>query len=111
MQPDNIPSRDAGDFTPTTEFAMGRPPIGKEAMTGAERMRLYRLTHGTAKPVTKPVTKPAAAGPDRRDEEIARLKARVAELARAMVACQGKRIETKKAHTKPTWISLRGAIV
>ena len=27
-------------------------------MTGAERTRLYRLKHGTAKPVTKPVTKP-----------------------------------------------------
>jgi hypothetical protein len=29
---------------------MGRPPIGKVAMTGAERTRLYRLKHGTDKP-------------------------------------------------------------
>jgi len=39
---------------------MGRPPIGKVAMTGAERTRLYRLKRGAAAPVTKPVTKPAA---------------------------------------------------
>ena len=35
---------------------MGRPSIGKVAMTGAERTRLYRLKHSAAKPVTKPVT-------------------------------------------------------
>src|SRR5437667_4714478 len=34
---------------------MGRPPIGKVAMTGAERVRRYRLKHGADKPVTKPV--------------------------------------------------------
>ena len=32
---------------------MGRPPIGKRAMTGAERVRRYRLKHSTDKPVTK----------------------------------------------------------
>ena len=41
---------------------MGRPPIGKVAMTGAERVRLHRLKHGITKPVTKqPVTKPITA--------------------------------------------------
>ena len=40
---------------------MGRPPIGKLAMTGAERTRLYRLKLGKVDPVTKPVTKPADA--------------------------------------------------
>jgi hypothetical protein len=55
------------------ETTMGRPPIGKVAMTGAERVRLYRLKHGTAKPITKPVTKPAD-----HDASLA-AKARIAE--------------------------------
>src|SRR5262245_37862620 len=38
---------------------MGRPPIGKVAMTGAERVRRYRLKH---RPVTKPVTKSSMDG-------------------------------------------------
>ena len=33
---------------------MGRPPIGKKAMTAADRQRRYRAKHGS---VTKPVTK------------------------------------------------------
>jgi hypothetical protein len=36
---------------------MGRPPIGKVAMSGAERVRRYRLKH-----VTKPVTEQAGNG-------------------------------------------------
>jgi hypothetical protein len=64
--------------------AMGRPPIGKVAMTGAERVRRYRAKHGVAKPVTKPVTKQvgtaAAAG---LQAENATLKARIAELEAA----------------------------
>lgn len=36
---------------------MGRKPIGKTAMTSAERVRRYRLKHGADKPVTEPVTK------------------------------------------------------
>jgi hypothetical protein len=73
-----------------TEIDMGRPPIGKTAMTGAERVRRYRLKHGADKPVTKPVTKHSTdnvAGKAAlkaelmcKDREIARLKARVAEL-------------------------------
>ena len=35
---------------------MGRPPIGKTAMTGAERTRLYRLKLAAAKPAAKPTT-------------------------------------------------------
>jgi hypothetical protein len=54
---------------------MGRPPIGKIAMTGAERTRLYRLKHGTAKHVTKPVTKSAST-----DDAVASLEARIREL-------------------------------
>jgi hypothetical protein len=52
---------------------MGRPPIGKTAMTSAERVRRHRAKHGTGKPVTKPVTKPN--GSD--DTENAALKAKL----------------------------------
>jgi hypothetical protein len=57
---------------------MGRPPIGKQAMSGAERQRRYldRLLAGKSS-----VTKPK--GPDGRDREIATLKARIAELQAA----------------------------
>jgi hypothetical protein len=48
---------------------MGRPPIGKVAMTDAERMRRYRLKHRADKPVTK-VTK----------QNTGRLEARIREL-------------------------------
>ena len=49
---------------------MGRPPIGKTAMTGAERVRRYRLKHAAARPVTKQpsaVTKPASPATDATD--------------------------------------------
>jgi hypothetical protein len=80
---------------------MGRPPIGKVAMTNTERSRRRRAAlaaspHATkpTEPATKPyVTEPPAhatkPGPDPRDAEIARLtrevaqaKARIAELER-----------------------------
>ena len=53
---------------------MGRPPIGKIAMTAAERVRRYRLRHGTDKPVTKPVMKRSA------DKTTGLLKARIRDL-------------------------------
>jgi Rad3-related DNA helicase len=61
---------------------MGRPPIGKTAMTDAERMRRYRLKHGKAKPVTKP------AGPDYDVlvQELAQARARIAELERELTS-------------------------
>jgi hypothetical protein len=52
---------------------MGRPPIGKTAMTDAERMRRYRLKHGKDKPVTKPASPKLV-------KELAQAKARIAEL-------------------------------
>jgi len=61
---------------------MGRPPIGKVAMTGAERVRLHRLKHGTAKPVTKPVTIQKSASDEARIRQLAvieRLEAQLAE--------------------------------
>jgi hypothetical protein len=66
---------------------MGRPPVGKVAMTGAERMRLHRLKHGTRAPVTKqrapvtkhPVTK-SGADVASLQAELAQAKARLAEV-------------------------------
>ena len=66
---------------------MGRPPIGKTAMTDAERMRRYRLKHGTAKPVTK------LADPDH-----AML---VKELAAAKVTIQAQAASTARSIATP----------
>jgi hypothetical protein len=54
---------------------MGRPPIGKAAMTGAERVRKHREKHAAEAPVTN-VTKPASVD----HAELARVKARIAEV-------------------------------
>ena len=43
------------------DTGLGRPPIGKVPMTGAERVRLYRLKHAAAKPVPKPTADNVAA--------------------------------------------------
>jgi hypothetical protein len=45
------------------EIPMGRPPIGKVAMTGAERVRRYRRKHAADKPVTKQLTGPGGGEP------------------------------------------------
>jgi hypothetical protein len=60
------------------EAHMGRPPIGKHAMTDAERQQRHRAAH----PVTKPAAQPAAqvaAESAALKREIAALKALVAE--------------------------------
>lgn len=61
---------------------MGRPPVGKTAMTGAERQRRYWLKRQADKPVTKPATKPV--GTDH--AALARARARVAELEQQVKA-------------------------
>jgi hypothetical protein len=86
---------------------MGRPPIGKTAMTDAERMRRYRLKHGTAKPVTKladpdhaMLVKELAAAKvtiQAQAAEIARLKAKLADGIGARFAQR-----PSKAKAKPT---------
>jgi len=57
---------------------MGRPPIGKQAMSGAERTRRYRakLRHSA------PVTKPAGGNARAFEARITALKRRIAELER-----------------------------
>jgi hypothetical protein len=69
---------------------MGRPPIGKTAMTGAERTRLYRLKRGAAKPVTKPVTKTGGTGAAALQKELAGAKARIEELEKAGAVAAAK---------------------
>jgi hypothetical protein len=61
---------------------MGRPPIGKVAMTSTERSRRYRagLT-----------AKPAATKPTQKDKEIAWLKARIRELEARIAMERGRR--------------------
>ena len=79
---------------------MGRPPIGKVAMTGAERTRLYRLKHATAQPVTKPVTKPAGPAHDALMKELAQAKADIdalkGELARTVAVEESDEIAALK---------------
>ena len=59
---------------------MSSPPIGKTAMTGAERVRRYRLKHGVDKPPPKPGADHAAATIDALQKELAAAKAQIAEL-------------------------------
>jgi hypothetical protein len=82
---------------------MGRPPIGKTAMTDAERMRRYRLKHGADKPGTKPVTKPAGADTNALVQELAQAKVRIAELERELTSEREQReaAETNAAKAAP----------
>jgi hypothetical protein len=91
------------------ESTMGRPPIGKVAMTGAERVRRFRAKQRAEQPVTErnetPVTKQGAAD----GAEIERLKAENERLrkeltaAREDVAAQAMqfRDELKRRAAKP----------
>jgi uncharacterized protein YdcH (DUF465 family) len=79
------------------EIAMGRPPIGKTAMTGAERVRRYRLKHGLDKLVTKPASRVTkSAGPDPAPL-LASMKAYIAELENKNAALV-KKLEQAAAH-------------
>jgi hypothetical protein len=87
---------------------MGRPPIGKTAMTDAERMRRYRLKHGKAKPVTKPVTKPAGPDHDVLVQELAQARARITDVAAENTALKTElarersmRAAAEAKHSKP----------
>jgi hypothetical protein len=62
---------------------MGRPPIGKTAMTGAERVQRYRLKHA---PVTKRKT---------RSIDDAPLKARIRKLEAQLAAATSQRHAAK----------------
>jgi hypothetical protein len=68
---------------------MGRPPVGKTAMTAAERMRRYRLRHAAAKPVTKPASIKLV-------KELAQAKARIADLETKLRAIRDAARERKR---------------
>jgi hypothetical protein len=79
---------------------MGRPPIGKVAMTNTERSRRYRAglaaqpaaTKFATKPfATKPVTKPSPEPEASKDQEIAKLKARIRELEAELAHARSQR--------------------
>src|SRR5262245_25737789 len=78
----------------------GRPPIGKRAMTPAEKQRRYRERHGlTGAAQEKPAkTKTDAA----MAKELAQAKARIAELeqelARAKAAAARRRRRRRRGH-------------
>ncbi len=73
---------------------MGRPPKGEAAMTGAERVRLWRERHGYAKRNETGNEKPCN---ETANETIATLQARNAELEAALKAATGN--ETKQNET------------
>lgn len=75
---------------------MGRPPIGKTAMTDAERQRRHRAQFRDSKPVTKPA-KPDAT---RWQGEIAALKDENAKL-KAELARERLRVAAEAKHSKP----------
>jgi hypothetical protein len=77
---------------------MGRAPIGKIAMTGAERTRLYRRKHGTAKPVPKPSADNAAATIDVLKRCITEVEQ---ERDTALAGCGGTRTNRLPDSAKP----------
>src|SRR5262245_44205375 len=68
---------------------MGRPPIGKVAMTAAERVQRYRLKHGLIKPPWQP-------GPD-----MVKAQARISELTQRLKEASAQITQLKGALAKP----------
>jgi len=71
---------------------MGRPPIGKVAMTSTERVHRFRAKQRADKPETKPETKPATDTLLR----FAKLKARIAELERQLTQAHKRIAELER---------------
>ena len=86
---------------------MGRKPIGKIAMTHAERTRKYREKHGLDKPAAKPApasTAPLEARIRELEAELAAAKARIDELRAERLAFRfgsKRRGEAKPKAEKP----------
>jgi hypothetical protein len=76
---------------------MGRPPIGKVAMSATERWRRYRdRAANQTKPQTKLSTEDLSEVVAAKDRKIAKLKANVAELKAVTDRLQARREEAKK---------------
>jgi hypothetical protein len=77
------------------EHPMGRPPIGKVAMTSTERVHRFRAKHRVAAPETKRETKPSAAPTPALEARVAELEAELArERQRRREAAVGKAAKT-----------------
>jgi hypothetical protein len=72
-------------------WTMGRPPIGKIAMTSAERVRKHRAKQRAEADVTKPVTKPAQPDQPADTATIRGLKRELAERDRMIAELQRRR--------------------
>src|SRR5262245_53676052 len=87
------------------ETTMGRPPIGKVAMTGAERTRLWRQKQARADAVTKPVTKSGKAHKPQADTDagarIRELKAEYASVREQLATAQANGESAKLAKLRP----------
>ena len=75
---------------------MGRPPLGKIAMTSTERSCRHRLKHRPEQPATKPCDDAALATAR---ERIAELEAQVANLAAENAALKARDRERTTAPT------------
>jgi len=80
---------------------MGRPPIGKRAMTAAERQQRRRARLRDAPPVTKSVTKQETAEIERLRSRIAELEARIAELEAKRRATGARKAKHAKGGSPP----------
>ena len=84
---------------------MGRPPIGKTAMTGAERTRLYRLKFAAAKPAAKPSAATTIATLQKEllqaKQELAAAKAHIAKLTDEMQRVLAQERKQHAAAAKP----------
>jgi hypothetical protein len=74
---------------------MGRPPVGKVAMTGAERTRLYRQKHGLDKPKPKPGSAAVL------EKQLTAAKAEIAALKDELHAMRTARFAPKPRTPKP----------
>jgi uncharacterized phage infection (PIP) family protein YhgE len=83
---------------------MGRPPIGKVAMTATERVRRFRAKQRADKPVTKPVTKPDTA----LEKELAQAKRHIAELEQHQAKPSGPAVNEAALAQKREQMLLRG---
>jgi hypothetical protein len=82
---------------------MGRPPIGKRAMSGAERIQRWRLRHGKDKPVTKLTRRVAAAKIAALEKKLAQAHARIEALRSPQTKTKTKtKTKTARRRTKET---------
>jgi hypothetical protein len=80
---------------------MGRPPIGKHAMSGAERQRRYLEKLLGGKSTVSSVTKQTKAD-EAKDREIAALRARIAKLEAENAALKAQLARERAEKAQPS---------